>query len=168
VFEAIDSEGEGLGLRLAGLNALDSLRAEVGYRRPGLDIGPVDDPVGTGLSRFVAMDEPGGVMGRYAVAARGWVARDDSCVRRWAFIRLESPESVLLGGQRVLVDGVVAGPGDQRRLRPQPGCRLRPGDHGPGSWPVWPGASPARVPVNVLCSDQPAQVSPRPFQLTAG
>ena len=40
VFEAVMAAGADLGLRLAGMQALDSLRSEVGYRHLGHDIGP--------------------------------------------------------------------------------------------------------------------------------
>ena len=54
VFEAVLVAGADLGLRLAGLHALDSLRSEVGYRHLGHDIGPDDTPSSAGLGRFVA------------------------------------------------------------------------------------------------------------------
>ncbi len=102
VFEAVVEAGDDLGLRLAGLNALDSLRAEVGYRHLGHDIGPADDPFSAGLDRFVAMDAPGGFEGREALAA---APRE----RRQGFLLLDDPDPVLAHGESVLMDGRVVG-----------------------------------------------------------
>ncbi len=70
VYDAIVAAGADLGLRHAGYHALDSLRCEKGYRHLGHDIGPVDDPYQAGLGFTVALDKPGGFVGRDAIAAR--------------------------------------------------------------------------------------------------
>jgi heterotetrameric sarcosine oxidase gamma subunit len=109
----------GVGLRLAGLNALDSLRAEVGYRHLGHDIGPADDPWTAGLARFAATAKPGGFVGldrllsRYGERLREQEGRvcapDGSPVRRQAFVLLDDSVRVLHHGESVRAGGRVVG-----------------------------------------------------------
>ena len=70
LYDAVVDAGADFGLRHAGYHALDSLRVEKGYRHLGHDIGPVDDPYQAGLGFTVALDKPGGFVGREAIAAR--------------------------------------------------------------------------------------------------
>ncbi|KRF32777.1 FAD-dependent oxidoreductase [Yonghaparkia sp. Soil809] len=105
VLDALLAAGEGLGVRLAGYHALDSLRSEKGYRHLGHDIGASDDPYSAGLGFTVALDKPGGFCGRDAVAAL-----DRSRPRhRTVFVALDDPEPLLLHDETVLRDGVPIG-----------------------------------------------------------
>ena len=61
--------GAAYGLRHAGLKALASLRMEKGYRDYGHDIDNTDDVLEAGLGFAVALDKPGGFIGREAVLA---------------------------------------------------------------------------------------------------
>jgi 4-methylaminobutanoate oxidase (formaldehyde-forming) len=105
VYDAIVEAGADLGLRHAGYHALDSLRAEKGYRHLGHDIGPVDDPYQAGLGFTVALDKPGGFTGREAIAGRAGQAPD----RRQVFVRLHDPEPLLLHGESLLHGGEIVG-----------------------------------------------------------
>ena len=69
LYERLLEAGEPLGLRHAGYRALDGLRAEKGYIHWGADAGPADTPYEAGLAMTVAMDKPGGFVGREALAA---------------------------------------------------------------------------------------------------
>ncbi len=52
---------------LAGFHALNSLRLEKGFRHFGHDIGDEDTPYAAGLGFAVALDKPGGFIGREAL-----------------------------------------------------------------------------------------------------
>jgi 4-methylaminobutanoate oxidase (formaldehyde-forming) len=70
VYERIVVAGETFGLRHAGLKALASLRMEKGYRDYGHDIDNTDTVLEAGLGFAVALDKPGGFIGRDAVLAQ--------------------------------------------------------------------------------------------------
>jgi 4-methylaminobutanoate oxidase (formaldehyde-forming) len=105
VYDAIIEAGQDLGLRHAGYHALDSLRVEKGYRHLGHDIGPTDDPWQASLGFTVALDKPGGFIGRDAIAARAGQAPD----RRQVMVRLDDPSPLLLHGEPVLFNGEPVG-----------------------------------------------------------
>ncbi len=64
VFDRIVEAGPAYGLRHAGFFAINSLRMEKGYRHWGHDIGEEDTPLEAGLGFAVALDKPGGFIGR--------------------------------------------------------------------------------------------------------
>ena len=70
VYERLVAAGEAFGLRHAGLKALASLRMEKGYRDYGHDIDNTDSVLEAGLGFAVALDKPGGFVGRDAVLAK--------------------------------------------------------------------------------------------------
>ena len=70
VYDRLVAAGEPLGLRHAGLKALASLRMEKAYRDYGHDIDNTDTVLEAGLSFAVALDKPGGFIGRDAVLAQ--------------------------------------------------------------------------------------------------
>ncbi|MDH3519233.1 MAG: aminomethyltransferase family protein, partial [Myxococcales bacterium] len=69
VYDALLDAGRDLGVRPIGLSALSSLRLEKAYRDMGVDIDNTDNPFDAGLGFAVAMDKPGGFVGREALAA---------------------------------------------------------------------------------------------------
>jgi glycine cleavage system aminomethyltransferase T/glycine/D-amino acid oxidase-like deaminating enzyme len=58
VFDALSQEGAALGLRLAGVNAMSSLRIERGFRSWGHDIGPTVSPLESGIGFAVDFKKP--------------------------------------------------------------------------------------------------------------
>jgi 4-methylaminobutanoate oxidase (formaldehyde-forming) len=105
VDRAIVDVGLDLGLRRAGMLALDTLRLEKGYRHLGHDIGPADDPWQAGLGFAVALAKEGGFTGSEAAAAK---ARETPS-RRQVFWTLEDPEATPFHGESILHDGRVVG-----------------------------------------------------------
>ncbi len=105
VFDALWEAGQDLGVRMAGYHALDSLRSEKGYRHLGHDIGAADDPYSAGLGFTVALDKPGGFMGRDAVAALDPAAPK----HRTVYITLDDPEPVFVHDETVFADGIAVG-----------------------------------------------------------
>jgi 4-methylaminobutanoate oxidase (formaldehyde-forming) len=70
VFDTLVAAGAEFGLRLCGYHALNSLRTEKAYRHWGHDITPDETPLEAGLGFVVAMDKPGGFIGRDALVAQ--------------------------------------------------------------------------------------------------
>jgi 4-methylaminobutanoate oxidase (formaldehyde-forming) len=70
VYDTIVAVGPHFGLRHAGLKALASLRMEKGYRDYGHDIDNTDGPLEAGFGFALALDKPGGFIGRDAVLGR--------------------------------------------------------------------------------------------------
>jgi 4-methylaminobutanoate oxidase (formaldehyde-forming) len=106
VFDALFEAGEDLGLRNAGLGALNSLRMEKGYRDYGLDIDNSDTPIDVGLDFTVSWDKPGGFIGRDAL-----VKQRDEGVRRARMVQLivNDPEPLLYGDEQLYRDGEHVG-----------------------------------------------------------
>ncbi|WP_327437592.1 FAD-dependent oxidoreductase [Sinorhizobium meliloti] len=68
VFEVLTEAGQEFNLKNAGFFALNSMRMEKGYRHWGHDIGEEDTPFEGGVGFTVALDKPGGFIGRDALA----------------------------------------------------------------------------------------------------
>ncbi len=67
VFDTLTRAGEAFLLGHAGFFAIGSMRMEKGYRHWGHDIGQDDNPLQAGLGFAVALDKPGGFIGRDAI-----------------------------------------------------------------------------------------------------
>ena len=106
VYERIVAAGEPLGLRHAGLKALASLRMEKGYRDYGHDIDNTDGVLEAGLGFAVALDKPGGFIGRDAVLARKAAG---PLTRRLVQVQLTDPEPLMSHAEVVHRDGVPVG-----------------------------------------------------------
>ena len=105
LYDQVLEAGADLGLRHAGYHALDGLRAEKGYVHWGADVGPADTPFEAGLGATVAMDKPGGFIGREALLARAAQPQR----RRLVYVLLADPEPLLYHGESVLRDGSIVG-----------------------------------------------------------
>ncbi|MCB9712437.1 MAG: GcvT family protein [Myxococcales bacterium] len=106
VYERIVAAGEAFGLRHAGLKALASLRMEKGYRDYGHDIDNTDSPLEAGLGFAVALDKPGGFIGRDAVLAK---RAEGPLRRRLLQVLLQDPEPMMFHAEIVLRDGAPVG-----------------------------------------------------------
>jgi 4-methylaminobutanoate oxidase (formaldehyde-forming) len=102
VYDALFEAGADLGLRDAGLGALNSLRLEKAYRDYGLDMDNSDTPIDVGLDFTVAWDKPGGFIGREAL-----VKQRDSGIRtaRMVQVLVNDPEPLLYGDEQLYRDG---------------------------------------------------------------
>jgi glycine cleavage system aminomethyltransferase T/glycine/D-amino acid oxidase-like deaminating enzyme len=103
VYERLVEAGEPHGLRHAGLKALSSLRMEKGYRDYGHDIDNTDSVLEAGLGFAVALDKPGGFVGRDAVAAAG------KPTRRLVQVLLTDPEPMMYHAEVVRRNGTPVG-----------------------------------------------------------
>jgi glycine cleavage system aminomethyltransferase T/glycine/D-amino acid oxidase-like deaminating enzyme len=86
---------------LAGFHALNSLRLEKAFRHFGHDICDEDTPFEAGLGFAVALDKPGGFIGREALLR----AKDALPVKRLVQFRLEDPEPLLHHDEPIVIDG---------------------------------------------------------------
>ena len=106
VYDRIAEAGAAFGLRHAGLKALASLRMEKGYRDYGHDIDNTDSVLEAGLGFAVALDKPGGFLGREAVLAKKAAG---PLRKRLAQVQLLDPEPMLYHAEIVLRDGKPVG-----------------------------------------------------------
>jgi glycine cleavage system aminomethyltransferase T/glycine/D-amino acid oxidase-like deaminating enzyme len=106
VYDRLVAAGEPLGLRHAGLKALASLRMEKAYRDYGHDIDNTDSVLEAGLSFAVAMDKPGGFIGRDAVLAQ---KAQGPLKRRLVQVLLNDPEPLMVHAEVVSRNGAPAG-----------------------------------------------------------
>lgn len=105
VFDALVDAGDDLDLATVGYFALDSLRLEKGYRHLGHDIGPVDNPLASGLGFAVALDKAADFTGRRALAD----LEAERSASRVLHVCLEDPDVRLWGEESIYVGGEQVG-----------------------------------------------------------
>jgi glycine cleavage system aminomethyltransferase T/glycine/D-amino acid oxidase-like deaminating enzyme len=93
------------GLVAGGYRAIDALRLEKGYRVWSSDITPDETPWEAGLGFAVALDKPGGFIGRDALLA----AKAAGPRKRLRCLVLDDPLAVTLGNEPVRLGGEVVG-----------------------------------------------------------
>ncbi len=106
VFDTLTETGAEVGLKLAGLSCLDTLRMEKAYRDYGHDIDNTDTPLEVGLNFAVDYDKPGGFIGREAL-----LRRKESGPPKYRLVQflLNDPEPFLYGSEPIYRDGVFVG-----------------------------------------------------------
>ena len=110
VYDALQAAGAAYGLRPVGLKALASLRMEKGYRDFGHDIDNTDCPLEAGLGFALALDKPGGFVGRDAVLARKAAnAAAGGMGQRIVQVRVLDPEPLLFHAEVLHRDGEAVG-----------------------------------------------------------
>jgi 4-methylaminobutanoate oxidase (formaldehyde-forming) len=110
VYDALVQAGAPQGIRPVGLKALASLRMEKAYRDFGHDIDNTDCPLEAGLGFALALDKPGGFVGRDAVLARKQAnAAAGGMAQRLVQLRVLDPEPLLYHAEIVYRDGVEVG-----------------------------------------------------------
>jgi len=105
VYDALTEAGAGLGLRDAGYFALESLRAEKGYRAWGHDLTPDETPLEAGLGFAVALDKKADFVGREALIQQ----REAGLTRRLVVFTLDDPEAYPIHDEPVYRDGALVG-----------------------------------------------------------
>lgn len=108
VYDVLADAGRDLGLKPAGYFALNSLRMEKGYRHWGHDIGEEDTPLNGGLGFAVAMDKPGGFIGREALVAQKTAG---PIARRLVQVRIKDTDHppLMFHHEPILRDGKIVG-----------------------------------------------------------
>ena len=105
VFDRLVEAGADVGLRHAGLNALETLRLEKAYRDYCHDIDNLDTPIEAGLRFAVDFDKPGGFIGKEALLKQ----REEGVQVRLVQFLLEDPEPLLHAEEPIYRDGVRVG-----------------------------------------------------------
>jgi 4-methylaminobutanoate oxidase (formaldehyde-forming) len=105
VYDTLMEKGEDFGLKLIGLQALESLRLEKAYRDYGGDIDNTDTPLEVGLGYFVKFDKPGGFIGRDALLK----LKESGYRYRMPQFLLEDPEPMLYYGEIIYRNGEPVG-----------------------------------------------------------
>ncbi len=105
VYDALVEAGEPFGFKHVGIGAMGSLRLEKAYRDYALDIDNSDTPLDVGLMFAVAMDKPGGFIGRDALLSAKEAQGSKPPTRRLVQILVEDPEPFLYHGEPILRDG---------------------------------------------------------------
>ncbi|HEX5997069.1 MAG TPA: aminomethyltransferase family protein, partial [Jiangellales bacterium] len=106
VYDRLVEVGRAVGLRHAGLKALSSLRMEKGYRDYGHDIDNTDSVLEAGLGFAVALDKPGGFIGRDAVLARKAAG---PLTRRLVQVLVTDPQPLMFHAEVVRRNGIPVG-----------------------------------------------------------
>jgi 4-methylaminobutanoate oxidase (formaldehyde-forming) len=109
VYDRLVAAGPAVGLAHAGLKALSSLRLEKAYRDFGHDIDNTDTVLEVGLGFAVALDKPGGFIGRDAVVAQKAAHLDRPLRRRLAQVLLCDPDALLVHAEVIRRDGAAVG-----------------------------------------------------------
>jgi len=105
VFDMLVEAGKEVGLKFAGLQALETLRLEKAYRDYGSDMDNMDTPLEVGLSWFVDFDKPGGFIGKEALLQH----KEAGVKYRLVQFLLEDPEPLLHYNEIIYRDGEPVG-----------------------------------------------------------
>lgn len=100
LFDAIMEEGKKHGLKLVGMQAVNSLRLETGYRHWESDITPDENPYEAGLGFGVKLNK-GNFIGKEALIK----AKEAGLKRKCVMFTLEDPEIMLWGNEPVYRNG---------------------------------------------------------------
>ncbi|MBL8699110.1 MAG: FAD-dependent oxidoreductase [Alphaproteobacteria bacterium] len=109
VFATIEAAGAAHGLRLCGMQAMDSLRLEKAYRHFGHDIGDEDHVLEAGLGFAVKADKPAGRFGDFIGRAAVLAKRQAGLTRRLVQFQLRDPAPLVYHTEPILKDGAVVG-----------------------------------------------------------
>jgi 4-methylaminobutanoate oxidase (formaldehyde-forming) len=106
VFDMLVEAGQDVGLKLAGFQALNTLRLEKGYRDYGYDIDNMDTPLEVGLGFAVDFAKPGGFIGKEAL-----LRQKEAGVLKHRLVQflLKDPEPLLYGSEPIYRDGELVG-----------------------------------------------------------
>jgi glycine cleavage system aminomethyltransferase T len=106
VYDSLLAAGADLGLRHAGLLALNSLRLEKAYRDYGIDIDNGDTLIDAGIEFTISWDKPSGFVGKEAL-----VKQRDSGVRRARMVQvlITDPDPLLYGDEQLYRNGEHVG-----------------------------------------------------------
>jgi glycine cleavage system T protein len=104
VFDSLMEVGADMGLKLVGMQAVNSLRLETGYRHWESDITPDDTPYEAGLGFAVKLDK-GDFIGRDALIRQ----KEEGLQKKMVMFTLDDPEPLLYGLEPIYRDGIHVG-----------------------------------------------------------
>jgi 4-methylaminobutanoate oxidase (formaldehyde-forming) len=100
-FDALLEAGKGLGVKLAGMQTLNTLRIEKGYRDYGHDVDCTDTPLEAGLSFIVDFNKPH-FIGKEALLKQ---KTEGALKKRFVQFLLDDPEPLLYYGEMIYRNG---------------------------------------------------------------
>jgi 4-methylaminobutanoate oxidase (formaldehyde-forming) len=106
VFDLLVEAGQDVGLKLAGFQALNTLRIEKAYRDYGYDMDNTDTPLEVGLGFAVDWTKPKGFVGREALLRKREKGVPE---HRLVQFLLQDPEPLLYGGEPIYREGALVG-----------------------------------------------------------
>lgn len=106
VFDRLLEAGAELGVKPAGMHAMDVCRIEKAYRHFGHDIAEEDTPIEAGLGFAVAYDKGVDFIGRDALLKQ---KAKGTLTKRMVQFALEDPEPLLYHNEPIYLDGKLAG-----------------------------------------------------------
>jgi len=106
VFDVLMEKGQDLGVRLAGMQTLNTLRIEKGYRDYDHDIDCTDTPLEAGLSFIVDFNKPNGFIGKEALLKQKAAG---PLKKRFVQFLLDDPEPLLYFGEMIYRNGKTVG-----------------------------------------------------------
>jgi 4-methylaminobutanoate oxidase (formaldehyde-forming) len=109
VFGTIARAGNAHGLRLVGMNALDSLRLEKAYRHFGHDLSDEDHVLEAGLGFAVKIGKPQGAFGHFIGRDAVLRKREAGLSRRLLQFKLSRPEPLVYHTEPILEGAKVVG-----------------------------------------------------------
>jgi 4-methylaminobutanoate oxidase (formaldehyde-forming) len=105
VFDALSTVGDDLGLKLAGVEALSSLRIEKGYCAWGHEIGPDDTPLQAGLEFTVKFNKPESFIGKEALLKQ----KKEGDTRHLVMLTVADSEAFPHGGEPIWWNNKLVG-----------------------------------------------------------
>ncbi len=109
VLETLLAAGGPLGLRLAGVHAMDSLRMEKAYRHFGHDVGDEDHVLEAGLGFAVKTKKSAGTFGAFIGRDAVLRKREVGLSRRFVQFKLIDPEPLLYHTEPIVEHGEAIG-----------------------------------------------------------
>ena len=106
LYDRLLEAGKEIGLKHAGMHALNSLRLEKAYRHWGHDITDENTPLEAGLSFAVAWDKSGGFLGREALIRK---KENGLLKKRMVQFALENPEPLLYHNEPIWCGNTIVG-----------------------------------------------------------
>jgi glycine cleavage system aminomethyltransferase T len=105
-FDALMDAGKDLGVKLAGMQTLNTLRIEKGYRDYGHDIDCTDTPLEAGLNFLMDFNKPNGFIGKEALLKQ---KEAGPLKKRFVQFILDDPEPLLYFGEMIYRNGKIVG-----------------------------------------------------------
>ncbi len=125
VFDDLCEAGGGLGLKLAGTEALSSLRIEKGYRAWDHEIGPDDTPLQAGLEFAVCFNKSASFLGKKTLLRQ----QTEGVSRRLVQFTLADSNAHPHSGEPIWWQDTLVGRTNLRSLRAHPRLCHRAGLH---------------------------------------
>jgi len=155
VFDALSTVGDDLGLKLAGVEALSSLRIEKGYCAWGHEIGPDDTPLQAGLEFAVKFNKLESFIGKEALLKQ----KTEGDTRHLVMLTVADSEAFPHGGEPIWWNNKLVGRTTSGTFGHTLGCAVMMGYIGWVETKLDTMLSTGNFEVEIACRHFPAQVS---------